>query len=168
MIAKSFTNSKKEGVSPEVFLGHIGLSSVEHTALKSKTFRNFSVISASWSLFLRFWVGCAIAHKAKEKPLEYCVIPTVYVVAEWWSRCAIPTTPRIQLKIADFSCFCFSAYPLWHIFTRIFFEKNGEEMGQNPLFRGKNGEEMGKFFEVVNQPSDSEIITAIVSLNRPT
>ena len=41
-------------------------------------------------------------------------------------------------------------------------------MGQNPLFRGKNGEEMGKFFEVVNQPSGSEPINVIISLNRPT
>lgn len=73
------------GVSPGVFLEHVAVSSAELTALKSKAFRNFSVISASWGLFLRFWAGCAIAHKAKEKPLEYCVIPTVYVVAEWWS-----------------------------------------------------------------------------------
>ena len=76
--------------------------------------------------------------------------------------------PIKELKKQQNRHFRLSQYPLWHIFTRIFFEKNGEEMGQNPLFRGKNGEEMGKFFEVVNQPSGSESITVIFSLNRLT
>ena len=95
-----FTNSRKDGVSPGVFLGRVVVSSPELTALKPKAFRNFSVISASWSLFLRFWVGCAIAHKAKEKPLEYCVIPTVYVVAEWWSRWELNPRPIRCERIA--------------------------------------------------------------------
>jgi len=87
---------------------------------------------------------------------------------KWWSRWEVNPRPIKELKKQQNRHFRLSQYPLWHIFTRIFFEKNGEEMGQKSLFRGKNGEEMGKFFEVVNQPSDSEIITAIVSLNRPT
>ena len=68
----SFVTSEKERVSPGVSLVLVVVSSPELTTLKSKTFRNFSVISASWSLFLRFLAGCAIAHKAKEKPLESC------------------------------------------------------------------------------------------------
>ena len=95
-----FTNSRKEGVLPGVFLGRVVVSSPELTTLKAKAFRNFSVISASWGLFLRFWAGCAIAHKAKEKPLEYCVIPTVYVVAEWWSRWELNPRPIRCERIA--------------------------------------------------------------------
>jgi len=63
---------------------HVVVSSAKLTALKAKGFGKFSVNPASWGLFMRFWAGCAITHEAKEKPLEHCVIPTVYVVAEWW------------------------------------------------------------------------------------
>ena len=78
-----------------------------------------------------------------------------------------PLTPNSAQNRRFFLFFLQFVYFMAHFYAH-FFRKNGEEMGQNPLFRGKNGEEMGKFFEVVNQPSDSEIITAIVSLNRPT
>ena len=65
---------------------HVFVSSADLTDLKPKGFGKFSVNPASWSLFLRFGADCAIAHKAKEKPLEHCVFPTVYIVARWWSR----------------------------------------------------------------------------------
>ena len=79
---------------------HVVVSSAKLTALKAKGFGKFSVNPASWSLFLRFGAGCAIAHKAKEKPLEYCVIPTVYVVAEWWSRWELNPRPIRCERIA--------------------------------------------------------------------
>lgn len=41
-------------------------------------------------------------------------------------------------------------------------------MGHLPLFSAKNGEKMGKFLRVVYEPSDSEPITVIASLNRLT
>ena len=67
----------EKGVSPEAFLVLIVVSSAELTDLKPKEFGRFSEIHTSWSLFWRVVAGCAIAHKAKEKPLEHCVIPTV-------------------------------------------------------------------------------------------
>ena len=67
----------EKGVSPEAFLVLIVVSSAELTDLKPKGFGRFSEIHTSWSLFWRVVAGCAIAHKAKEKPLEHCVIPTV-------------------------------------------------------------------------------------------
>ena len=92
--------SRKEGIAPEAFLVLVVVSSAKLTDLKPKGFGKFSVNPASWSLFLRFWAGCAIAHKAKEKPLEYCVIPTVYVVAEWWSRWELNPRPIRCERIA--------------------------------------------------------------------
>ena len=64
-------------VLPGAFLEHVDVSSAELTDLKPKGFGKFSVNPASSGLFWRFGAGCAIAHKAKEKPLELCAIPTV-------------------------------------------------------------------------------------------
>ena len=70
--AKVLRGIRKEGVSPEAFLVHVVVSSPELIDLKSKGFGKFSVNPASSGLFWRFGAGCAIAHKAKEKPLESC------------------------------------------------------------------------------------------------
>ena len=56
---------------------HVVVSSAKLADLKPKEFGRFSEIHTFWSLFFRVEAGCAIAHKAKEKPLESCWIPTV-------------------------------------------------------------------------------------------
>ena len=53
------------------------LGSAKLVNLIAKGFGNFSEISASSGLFWRFWAGCVIAHKAKEKPPETCLFPVV-------------------------------------------------------------------------------------------
>ena len=68
---------QNRGISPGVFLEHVVVSSADLTALKSKSFRNFSVISASCSLFLRVFVGCSGMNRRKEKPPETCLFPVV-------------------------------------------------------------------------------------------
>ena len=68
---------KKDGVSFGVFLVHVVVSSAELAALKSKPFRNFSVISASSSLFLRGLAGYSGINRRKEKPPETCLFPVV-------------------------------------------------------------------------------------------
>ena len=69
---------KKRRGSSGVFLGCMFfMSSAELTALKPKPFRNFSVISASSSLFLRVFAGCSGMNRRKEKPPETCLFPVV-------------------------------------------------------------------------------------------
>ena len=70
--AKVVRGIKKDGVSLGVSLVHDVVSSAKLTDLKPKGFGKFSVNPASSGLFWRFGAGCAIAHKAKEKPLESC------------------------------------------------------------------------------------------------
>ena len=91
---------QKRRYCSDAFLAHVVVSSTELTNLKPKGFGKFSVNPASWCLFFRVGAGCMIAHKAKEKPLEYCVIPTVYVVAEWWSRWELNPRPIRCERIA--------------------------------------------------------------------
>jgi hypothetical protein len=42
-----------------------------------KIFRNFSVNSASCSLFWRVFAGCSSMRRKKEKPPETCLFPVV-------------------------------------------------------------------------------------------
>ena len=51
MESRTFAASGKKGVSPEVFLVLVVVSSAELTDLKPKGFSKFSVNRASWSLF---------------------------------------------------------------------------------------------------------------------
>ena len=77
MLDGALRGIQKKGGSPEAFLVHVVVSSAELTDLKPKGFGRFSEIHTSWSLFWRVVAGCAIAHKAKEKPSETNWFPTV-------------------------------------------------------------------------------------------
>ena len=125
----------------------------------------FGFISG-WAILLRFRSKKSSMIEAKTNTVFWmCLNQTVQNTVSISVRFPLPPNPAQNRR---FFLFCFSSCTLWHIFTRIFFEKKRGRNGPKTSLSGKKGEEMGKFFEVVNQPSDSEIITAIVSLNRPT
>ena len=81
---KARLQASESSVSSAKNVAQLVVSSIKPTILKPKGFGNNSGNPASSSLILPIVSGCASQTHEKEKPLEYCVIPTVYVVAEWW------------------------------------------------------------------------------------